>query len=203
MTAVQCSRNLRTAKVFPAFLLFSWSLHSLEIQQRMFCYLAHKILDGLVSAGMSRIWDALCLWGGRLQQNCCVQVRSYLTLAAIVVENQSRNICYKNGSKGSYRVLGLTIAAIPGVFDRNRFWGEPGDKVFSSMETVESLQEENCFCTRVKKCWTFVLAPISSTGISTSMVNFHNMLTMLLLPPTTLLGCCFNFHQPVEMSFTP
>jgi hypothetical protein len=24
-------------------------------------------------------------------------------------------------SKGSYRVLGLTIAAIPGVFDRNRF----------------------------------------------------------------------------------
>jgi hypothetical protein len=55
----------------------------------------------------------------------------------------------------------------------------------------------------VKKCWTFVLAPISSTGISTSMVNFHNMLTMLLLPPTTLLGCCFNFHQPVEMSFTP
>jgi hypothetical protein len=48
-----------------------------------------------------------------------------------------------------------------------------------------------------------VLAPISSTGIITSMVSFHNMLIMLLLPRTTLVGCCFNFHQPVEMSFTP
>ncbi len=68
---------------FSCIFTFFRSLHSLEIQQRMFCYWAHKILDGLVSAGMWRIWDALCLWGGRLQQNCCVQVRFYLTLAAI------------------------------------------------------------------------------------------------------------------------
>jgi hypothetical protein len=76
------------------------------------------------------------------------EIATKLRCASMFLLNTGCN-CF---SKGSYRVLGLTVTAIPGVFDWNRLSGEPGDKVFSSMETVESLQEENCFCTRVKQC---------------------------------------------------